>query len=72
MHLLGYFAWSLYWFTSSQDAVPGPSTVTTGKRNYAGILKIHNKEIASVPVINHGIWSHHFMANRWGNSGNSG
>ena len=21
---------------------------------------------------NHGIWSHHFMANRWGNSGNSG
>ena len=21
---------------------------------------------------NHGIWSHHFMANRWGNHGNSG
>ena len=21
---------------------------------------------------NHGIWSHHFMGNRWGNSGNSG
>ena len=20
----------------------------------------------------HGIWSHHFMENRWGNSGNSG
>ena len=20
----------------------------------------------------HGIWSHHFMANRWGNRGNSG
>ena len=20
----------------------------------------------------HGIWSHHFMANRWGDSGNSG
>ena len=20
----------------------------------------------------HGIWSHHFMANRWGKSGNSG
>ena len=20
----------------------------------------------------HGIWSHHFIANRWGNSGNSG
>ena len=22
--------------------------------------------------IDHGIWSHHFMANKWGNSGNSG
>ena len=22
-------------------------------------------------LLNHGIWSHHFMANRWGNSGNS-
>ena len=21
--------------------------------------------------VDHGIWSHHFMANRWGNSGNS-
>ena len=21
---------------------------------------------------NYGIWSHHFMANKWGNSGNSG
>ena len=21
---------------------------------------------------NHGIWSHHFMADRWGNSGNNG
>ena len=21
--------------------------------------------------LNHGIWSHHFMGNRWGNSGNS-
>ena len=27
-------------------------------------LNIQNKD--------HGIWSHHFMANRWGNSGNSG
>ena len=24
------------------------------------------------PMLNHGIWSHHFMANRWGKSGNSG
>ena len=22
-------------------------------------------------IQNHGIWSHHFMGNRWGNSGNS-
>ena len=22
-------------------------------------------------IQDHGIWSHHFMANRWGNSGNS-
>ena len=22
--------------------------------------------------VDHGIWSHHFMANRWGNSGNRG
>ena len=22
-------------------------------------------------IQHHGIWSHHFMANRWGNSGNS-
>ena len=28
-------------------------------------LNIHKKE-------DHGIWSHHFMGNRWGNSGNSG
>ena len=27
------------------------------------ILKAENKD--------HGIWSHHFMGNRWGNSGNS-
>ena len=26
----------------------------------------------SVQKKDHGIWSHHFMANRWGNSGNSG
>ena len=22
-------------------------------------------------ILDHGIWSHHFMGNRWGNSGNS-
>ena len=25
----------------------------------------------SIKNEDHGIWSHHFMANRWGNSGNS-
>ena len=25
----------------------------------------------SFNIIGHGIWSHHFMANRWGNNGNS-
>ena len=29
-------------------------------------LKQHSKNE------DHGIWSHHFMGNRWGNSGNSG
>ena len=24
-----------------------------------------------VNIQDHGIWSHHFMANRWGNNGNS-
>ena len=26
----------------------------------------------NIQKMNHGIWSHHFMANRWGNTGNSG
>ena len=26
----------------------------------------------NIQKTNHGIWSHCFMANRWGNSGNSG
>ena len=25
----------------------------------------------NIKKIDHGIWSHHFMANRWGNNGNS-
>ena len=28
--------------------------------------------IQKTKIMDHGIWSHHFMANRWGNSGNSG
>ena len=31
-------------------------------------LKLNIQEIK----IMHGIWSHHFMGNRWGNNGNSG
>ena len=26
----------------------------------------------NIQKTDHGIWSHHFMANRWGNSGNGG
>ena len=26
----------------------------------------------NIQKTDHGIWSHHFMANRWGNNGNSG
>ena len=25
----------------------------------------------NIQKLDHGIWSHHFMANRWGNSGNN-
>ena len=31
-----------------------------------GLIKAQHSENKD-----HGIWSHHFMANRWGNSGNS-
>ena len=30
----------------------------------------HNIQKAKI-MADHGIWSHHFMANRWGNNGNS-
>ena len=36
------------------------------KRQWKGWLKIQNSKNED-----HGIWSHHFMANRWRNSGNS-
>ena len=35
-------------------------------------LLIKVKEESEKVGLNHGIWSHHFMGNRWGNSGNSG
>ena len=35
------------------------------------LLSIKNKVLGKSKNEDHGIWSHHFMANRWGNSGNS-
>ena len=36
-------------------------------------VKSESEVAQSYPTLNedHGIWSHHFMGNRWGNSGNS-
>ena len=34
------------------------------------LMKV-KEESEKVGKKDHGIWSHHFMANRWGNSGNS-
>ena len=36
------------------------------KRRVKSWLKVQHSENKD-----HGIWSHHFMGNRWGNSGNS-
>ena len=36
------------------------------------LMKVKEEsEKAGLKNEDHGIWSHHFMANRWGNSGNS-
>ena len=34
-------------------------------------VKEESEKVGLKLNIHHGIWSHHFMANRWGNSGNS-
>ena len=38
-------------------------------------VKVENEKVGLKPQHSenedHGIWSHHFMGNRWGNSGNS-
>ena len=37
-------------------------------------VKKENEKVGlmlNIQKTDHGIWSHHFMANRWGNSGNS-
>ena len=35
------------------------------------ISTVEHVVVLGFPRPIHGIWSHHFMANRWGNSGNS-
>ena len=36
------------------------------------LMKVKEESENSLPKNkDHGIWSHHFMANRWGNNGNS-
>ena len=38
-------------------------------------VKVESEKVGlklNIQKTDHGIWSHHFMANRWGNSGNSG
>ena len=34
-------------------------------------VKEESEKVGLKLNIHHGIWSHHFMANRWGNNGNS-
>ena len=37
-------------------------------------VKEENEKVGlklNIQTLKHGIWSHHFMANRWGKSGNS-
>ena len=34
-------------------------------------VKEESEKVKASENEDHGIWSHHFMANRWGNSGNS-
>ena len=34
-------------------------------------VKVESEKVGLKLNEDHGIWSHHFMGNRWGNSGNS-
>ena len=34
-------------------------------------VKVESEKVLNSENEDHGIWSHHFMGNRWGNSGNS-
>ena len=49
----------------SPPSSPAPKKASWGK--WKSWLKAQHSENED-----HGIWSHHFMGNRWGNSGNSG
>ena len=49
------------------------TTLMAESEELKSLLKKVKEESEKVDSENedHGIWSHHFMANRWGNSGNS-
>ena len=55
----------------------GRRTDKDGGGEYIEILKKSSLKLFPPLIFNsiksqdHGIWSHHFMGNRWGNSGNS-
>ena len=50
----------------SEEELKNPLMRVKEESENAGWLKTQLSENKD-----HGIWSHHFMANRWGNSGNS-
>ena len=49
------------------------TTIMAESKQLKSLLKVKESEKAGLKlnIKDHGIWSHHFMANRWGNSGNS-
>ena len=51
--------------TESEEELKSPLMKVKEKSEKVG-LKLNNQKTKD-----HGIWSHHFMGNRWGNSGNS-
>ena len=56
--------WFAIPFSSGPHSVSGPRSVSSSGPHFGLKLNIQENE-------DHGIWSHHFMANRWGNNGNS-
>ena len=52
----------------------GTTLMAESEQALKGLLTKVKEESEKVGLklnIHHGIWSHHFMANRWGNNGNS-